>query len=913
MSPSTPQHAKPLATGLGCPTTLAAAIAAGAPIILQARTSNASGNASFAAAVKNLITLVRALVANDVFPHLTDFIPTTQELVRRLKDECDPVKSVDKDGQPFENRFLTLRVADQVYLHVSCGSGRKVDHETMHQPVALHAAAFIRDIKPAVVCAAEVSRWSRNPWSLFPWAEAVESLEDAFGHAAFLSLDGDRPKPFTASTQQELFERITQAGAEARDMKNRTTKAVDGMLPVQDMGGYCRYPFSQAPPPPLAIAWLRDDEAGPRGRQIAFVDTPAVRAALKGRIVYGMPEVADAKGAPIDQLALVRFYLAHRGRPDWPRKRLVQHLVTHGYSTQGLRRQHKSATRDWRGRTLKKSQVQRLVDGIEKHLEFYRSGTLHRRIGDKRGPREAFTLLPPDGEPYVSEADYDRIVTFLGERTEAAHRARRYTFGHHPVTSNGEAGVLIADTSDDGNVIYRVRRTSATGTSDRQNHETLGGKVPAPRMPAHAFALSLVDALCDHGDSLRAFVRTPDPQFSRATDDVLQMQVTLERKTKAKDWTFDLIKSGGGDYSMSGRAIRDLSIQYEDLCLEVEALDRDLAQAVAALARERRKRDPRTISVTQLLEVVRSLRDPEDIEYHAQWRHTIRSLVVDSRYTVLEGVHVRQTRWTGELLVHKGDDERLLPFAGTSSIPTGRHQGSQAVIDDLRRGITTRLRTTYWTKTDGRNRLCDALGIERGAPAPALTIRDPRLLRIAMAIVYPSCSPAPVSAPVSMSTSPERAALASAVAAPLTPRQLPAAARRLNEPLDLVRRVAAVTPAQGHVPGTTRKWQTEGDRAVADLCALAARRRGRLTIGDFERRRWEDLRHAAMRCGPQLFELSWGQIQMVPCPWSSCGSFRRGYLNIREATEPVCWACRRDISGIDWPTRYDRYRTKGSE
>lgn len=887
--PSAPSLEAPaLATGMGCPSQVRDALATGSLLELDARWSNSGGVAAVAAVINNLRTLAATLARNDVFPNVPDLLPSETELKRRFRDEATTVKSRDREGNEFEHRFLNFRVpGTPVYLHLACGTGLKVDHESGHQPAALHAANVIERIKPVAICANEVARWSRNPWSLHPWVEALFDLESTFGHPAYLSFDGDPPEPFTSAAAFRLFERSNQAGFEARDMKNRTTKAVRGMLPLPDLGGYCYYPFSQAPPPPLAIAWMRDDTAGIRGRQIVFIDTPAVRQALEGLISYGMPEVFTADGTtPVDQLALVRLYLKHRGLPDWPRSRLIDHLVRSGYSTQGVRRQHKSPRRDWRGRTLTKSQLQRLIDGIEKHLDFYKDGTLIRRVGDRGPAVPAFTLLPPDGQPYMAQADHDRIVGFRSERTEEANRARHYTFGHHPVVANGCPGLLIPKRSDNGCVTYRVRRRSDQTASHRSRDRGDDAR-PAPTIPSRQFAQSLVDALADHGSALAAFVREPNPRQSDASELLARLTGLHSHKKKETSRIRAMLKADG-DAAFTGQLRKDINDDYNTLCTEVDTLAHAIVEARAALEREIRRHDPRSIAVDRLLDVIKSLRDPEDTTFHDEWRHTVHRLDIETDYVIEHGMRLARTTWSGQLLIHDGDDERIIPFADSFSMPMKQQVTTTALIEDLRRGDRTRLDTTYWQNAEGRNRLSEALGIERGQPAPALTIRDPRLLTIAMAAAYPPKA-------------------GHGIGAPLTARQLPALARRLNEPLDLVKRVVAVTPAQGRAAGCTRKWQTDGDRAVEAVCRAAARRGGRLSIRDFDGRTWENMRHAAKRVGPTMFQFARGEIQMLPC---ACGSYRRGFLNIREATEPVCWSCRRDVTGIEWPSFYDRYRTK---
>lgn len=214
--------------------------------------------------------------------------------------------------------------------------------------------------------------------------------------------------------------RARQPAIDSFAMRVRTSRAIRSMLPSPDLGGYCAYP---SPTPPLATAWIRDEFAGFRGRQIVFIDTPTVRRALHGRIVYGMPEVFESDGVtPVDQLALVRFYLSHRGTAEWPPRRLATHLVDAGYSTQAARRHHRSLSFAWRGQSLTEARLRSLPRGIDRHLDFYRDGTLFRRIGDNGPAVAAFTLLPPDGRPYLTPPDHFRIRASSPQREKRTER-----------------------------------------------------------------------------------------------------------------------------------------------------------------------------------------------------------------------------------------------------------------------------------------------------------------------------------------------------------------------------------------------------------------------------------------------------------------------------------------------------------
>lgn len=894
----------PIETGRGCPETLAADIAAGASVGLLARESNPH---DYVGTARNVITAAKALERNDVFPNLTSLMPSETEIAFLLQHESSTEHYVEEDGAPFECRFLTLRAPgnSQLHLHLACGSGRKIDATLDHQPVALHTAKFVTSVTPVVVCAAEANRWTRAEFTLDPWLRAMGRLAKTFGHPAYFSMDGTRPDEFSRASAMTMIKKAADGATEAEDSIARMIKGIRRQIPASDLGGYTLYPFSQAPPPPLATVWLKS-VTGRRGAERAvIIDNPAVRDELKGQILYGLPQVFEADGAtPVDQQALVRDFLHLFGRPEWPLARLVRSVVSRGLSTEGVRRQHEDRGFDWRGQNLTRNQVKAIADSILRHLEYYWTGDLFLRVGDKTPPEHALHLRPADGEPYLTEEDYHRIKTWNTEKRGRHERARRTPFGHLPATVNGRPGFLVPERKPEATLTYRGRALAASDTSNISvpRVEPRSAPQPACRIPAVEFATSLMRGLKEHHGDLHVFL--PDsvgPQTNQAREELLQLEQTLKLKVRIRDEQEEQIFPSAGGHGMYGKLLQKANKRFENLEREIEALEHDVAQAAEAAEREDRLHDPRSFEVGRLLEVVKTLRDPEDVTHHIRWRESIRGLTVTSRNIVVGGAHYVRTEWSGTLVLHDGSDERAIPFGGFSDRRGARKTRATGIVDDLRTGDIRRLRSPYWQTSAARDLLRGALGVPAKDPMPVLTIRDPRLLRIAMAAVYP-----PLRSQAGEGGDP---ALLRVVGAPLRPHELVELAEELSEPVELVQRVVSLNPPYGHAGQASRKWETKGDQAVERLCRLAGRRQGRLAIKDFDAATWADLRHAAIRCGEDLFELPRREMVMAPCP--HCGSFRRGYLNIREATEPVCWSCRCDVTGIRWPPKpYDRYRTR---
>lgn len=880
-----------LVTGRRCPSRLRDFLASGYPILLDARYSTSSGKRAYAAAVQNLKVAVQQTAENELFPNLPDLLPPKSELVRRLQESTEVIRSHDPNGRPFENRFVVLQAPDcpTVWLHLSAGSGRKIDEQTWHQPVALHAAQLIARIKPAIVVAAEVSRWTRAPTALGPWFEAQLRLDDTLNGPPYICRRRGSAEELTTTVILSIFEEALSAGAESREMRDRSTTALRAKVPLPDEGGFALYPFSQPPPPPLATAW-RSDGSGGRGEQIAFIDCPMVRKRLT-KITYGLPEVYEADGeTPVDQLALVRDFLAHRGLPDWSPMRLAQHLADLGLSTEGLRRQRGSRAARWGDRPLTRSDCWRIIHSLEAALEFYRTGELWRRVGDGGAPVLATRLAPPDGGDYVSAADYARVRSQIDANQIAFTRAHHWTFGHLPARFGDTDCYFVAEIKADG-VRYRLRATSGGA-----------GRAPgvAPIIPAQAFADSLVQGLLDHGQNLTPFVAPPTAEPTDAEHRQAALSAGLAIKRRRRERLYQEIFPSDGVPRLRGALLRDANEDYNRLVADIDADTRALAAATLLAEQARAKQDPRRMAVTSLMQALLCLRDPQDLTYQAAWRGSITDLTVGAtQHPGPQGPTVR-TWWKGQLLLGQGTDAVAVPFKGTSTRPLRRRRLDESpVTQDLRAGRPLPGGPLSEQSPSRRRWLREALGVPLG-PVPLLTVRDPRLLRIGMAVLFP-----PLPRAAATGDGP-------AVADPLTIRQLPAAARRLGEPLALIKRVAAVTGHHDHVPEAQRPWQTPGDRAVADLYRDLTAAGGTLHRSDYSADRWAELRHAAKRCPPaSMWTYPRGAIAIKPCPW--CEAVAPVLLTIREATEPVCGNCRLDLTGIKWPAKpYDRYRCRPS-
>lgn len=429
------------------------------------------------------------------------------------------------------------------------------------------------------------------------------------------------------------------------------------------------------------------------------------------------------------------------------------------------------------------------------------------------------------------------------------------------------------------------------------------------RIAAYDWGFSLYDAMERHQAGLESFVSVDIAPLERARAEEQDAEAAVRRLERLQRQRAGRLDGSDGRPLLIGAAYTRVMQEYNRDAQRLGALHRERDRAAAATRAAIAAQEPRSLAVRDALAAVAALRDPYDTDYAIHWRRAIRDVHVEVTAHRAGTLAVTVTRWSGSLLLHQDGQEYPIPFAGESSYyPRGLRRDLAGTVDGLRDGRPLPAGSP-WFGSRSRAILREALGVPSAGVMPLLRVADPRLLRIGMAALYPPL-PAPPGAHPGIPV----------LAGPaLTPRRLPAAARRLGEPLELVKRLVRSTGRDRHLPGAQRKWITAGDRAVAALLRDATAR-GELRAANYPLARWQELRHAAQRCNQRArvgavrpAAAAWlfprGRIELSPCPW--CGTRRPVVLLIREATEPVCGRCRRDRAGIDWPARpYDRYRLR---
>jgi hypothetical protein len=193
-------------------------------------------------------------------------------------------------------------------------------------------------------------------------------------------------RPFDADCETYLFDAGDRAEREAKVISRRNRQgrrdrtadgAVTGPFPCAVAGPL---------PPPLATARVRDPRTG-RPIRVAYLDTPACRphpdtviGSLPGRIDPDTGELAD-------MVQLLRWHYSHHLTDGWDTLATAEHLIAHGYSTEGARRRNgrPDAAPILRSGKLRARDAGKIVRLLRKHRSFHLTGDLRLAIGAPSG------------------------------------------------------------------------------------------------------------------------------------------------------------------------------------------------------------------------------------------------------------------------------------------------------------------------------------------------------------------------------------------------------------------------------------------------------------------------------------------------------------------------------------------------
>ena len=157
--------------------------------------------------------------------------------------------------------------------------------------------------------------------------------------------------------------------------------------------GQVAYHLPVPPLPGMGVATLKrrpnlDKEI------VGYLDTPACRPD-PSRVADGLSVVLDERGEDVDQVANVRFFLAHYGKPDWmDDDRLLKKLARRRFSTVHLRSLYGADA------YVSGSRGSIAFQSILDNLDAYETGILRRSVGGDVPMVEIHGVHPPQHHPH---------------------------------------------------------------------------------------------------------------------------------------------------------------------------------------------------------------------------------------------------------------------------------------------------------------------------------------------------------------------------------------------------------------------------------------------------------------------------------------------------------------------------------
>lgn len=859
---------------LGLPEQVRTMLELGRVVLITSRASGTGGVEARKLAVQGVYVAAAALTDRGL--DLAPLLPEVSTLTAAVEAGHIRRTSRTHSGTPLDHYFYVHDAARAhgVVALVQWGSGTKLDDED-RQPALHIVAEQIRTHRPALVFGAESRGWGRHPFEMGTLVSAMKTVERELGCPPYIGhLEMAPARGTDPDTERALFDQGMTGRQEASTTISRTTRGAVAQVVRGLVEGPWRYPCSAVPPPPVALARLRQ-AAGRPGHQVAFLDTPAARPDPDA-VVYGLPQARTADGRLADQVANVRWFYETWLTPGWTTKQTAAHLVRHGYSTQALRRQRgdDGAVFTLRPGASEHRDAWNVCDSIWQHREFHLTGELVQAFGD--GSRIPVTVLTPDGSPLAHPQQVQRIEKALAELASVRSRPRSYLLSGQPVLVDGEPSRLVPRVRRDGTVSYVYERVAPRPRQDRHHagvplpHDVLVGAL----LEALAATASgrLVPAASPRGDQDLAL------EVERLTAD-LQAQEKHVQDVQAR-YRKELT-----------RATSELRLQAAGEAVDQAAADLTEVKAALLVARDRLHDQPggaAGVPLAQLFPLAASLRDPLDQTHRATLRHAIGDFTIRTgREAVMRDTRRHQVDFAFDLTLVEPDGAAwTVPVSGShitgSSADT--HERLMSILASMRDGVPAMeaMPSRAWYPW-----LLATLGGHRPV---VLKIRDPRLLRLTMAVLHP---PSKSPAPAFLGRGPGD--VTPLVGPPLTPRQRTAAARRLGEPASLLHRIADV---HGAAPRPMRAWLlTRRPRLGALVLEAATTRRG-LDPADLPR--------FPPRCLDEFLEQVDGRLRPTPCP--HCGSRRRALTRLGVIPGLLCLTCRRDDLGHIWPRRpYDSY------
>ena len=897
-APAAPELAPVL--GRLCPDALSREVTAGA-VIMFVGASSKDGPAGMAEAVQNAESAVR-WTADRGGVDCRHQLPGTDELIRLFKVDGVPLATGRdlKTGKPLKTRRLLIRLAPNVLIHLSTGSRRKLDDRTLSNAISDDIGETIFANTVCLLAVHEGTRLLRLPTAVAPIGNSLSALvQTGRVHPWVYFGDHRPPAPWSEEVEQELWN-VGKAGKrEVELFEHRGFSGVIAQTGPRFVDGQVRYGLGRPGPPGTDTAKIRPADRRDKAQSMLYLDEPdsrpdptEVRAGrLAERAIRGEPVV--------NQVELVCWFLRHFGSPGWGYEECADYLVAHGYRTPGLYAHGDDPENGYRRYSESgKSLARNICRTILERLEWYFTEQIVVRGINVDGSDHVIQGFHPADGPWMAKTDYDRICSYLDRGRARPRHTAGYTFTGWIVRTPLGLGRLAAHEGRDGRIRYYVLEPGS-----RRHLGTHEFRLPA--IDHDVLAEAFVEGLIENREALRSLLNSAEAagEVDATRLEALRSQVAQQR---VQEQGFE-----GKWKLLDGPALIAAKRDFNALVASREENDRELR---VLEARGRAADGPvlHGIPLAGLLRFVTGLRDATDVTYRDAFLDGASVLDLAPTSPGTSKGPTGAWRWSATAAFHDEHHTWVVDTEATTAAPRPGRKPNPCPdwlplwVDQLRGGVLFR----DLPGSGDRSRLAPlrhALGIPPGAHFRFAGERDPRLLRLQMAVVHPNPAPSgrrSANPTVDPTADPTFGLLSGP---PLSRHQLPALAKRLGEELELLRAIhdEYVTRSAPGRPSSLRP--RNGPQATA--YALASRT-GRVTETRMSPRDYE-LAQRSLRTGP--FAEDWdfepGAMRLRPCV--HCGHWGKARLRPHVVTGGVCTRCRKDRRGVPWDAvPYDRYRDR---
>lgn len=699
---------------------------AGRPIVLTSRFSTPTGENARTSAINTLFEGARGLARQSGID-VVRALPSREELDVRLENAPVTRSKRLTKGQDIQHRFVKvdLRPHAPVVILMATGSGR-IAAEGFVQPFTQRAAELVWEVEAAILA---TKRWDRNTRNDDLVGPLVMSLTE---HSTWVCTDRlfrEMNDETRLLLMVESFAARSNTGGEDHAKRLGQADRTDRQL----TDGQVAYHLPSAPPPGMGVATMRR-RPNLETEKVAYLDTPGCRPD-RSRVADGLSDVADADGQIVDQVAAVRFFLAHYGNPDWmDGDRLLKELSRRRFSTVHVRSLYgaDAYVTSTRGHTAWQS--------ILENLEVYETGVLRRSVGGDVPDVEIAGIVPPDG-PWAAPEDFARIRAFRRRgKDQAGARVRLPLAGIHATYDDVACrtrSVASPSSAHTDEPCLAFKRLLANGQETRVAKHVL--------LPWAAFAESLADAVIAAGpqalewllDGVAGAGEVGTAGFEARLAELDEQLEHLKRNMQGLTAQLGETDEDGVPI-LRGKFLAGAQGRYDELEQQMATVDRERADLVAEAEAETPRADGADPAL--LPRLLASLRDPTDRTYHKLWQRIITSLVFSTGPSAHSGKSSRVLYWHGAIKLDAGADGTvLIPFEGRYDYRRVRATHSRRHTERQDEYLAAMLSGTPFDSTGlpaqhaNRPRVARLLGIDDRHPL--FSCEDARIVAAATALL----------------------------------------------------------------------------------------------------------------------------------------------------------------------------------